>query len=202
MPELDAGELLQQVRRTSIAEWLAVALGVVYIILIMRRQRWGWAAGGASSLILTVLAARAQLPMQALLQFSYVVAAVYGWLKWAPDAQAQRIRVWHWRGHGVAIVVSVLASLLLARLLQQEGYSAWPFLDSIVACLGLFATWLVARVYLENWLYWILIDALSLYLFIAQGLVVTALLFVTYLVIASIGLVSWWRSWRSGTGAA
>lgn len=198
---MDAGELLEQVRRTPAAEWLAVALGVVYIILIMRRQRWGWAAGGASSLILTVLAARAHLPMQALLQFSYVIAAVYGWMKWAPDSAQQRVGVWHWRGHVIAGVVSVLTSLLLARLLKQEGYSAWPFLDSLVACLGLFATWLVARVYIENWLYWILIDALSLYLFIAQGLVVTAMLFAIYLVIATAGFASWWRSWRAGAVA-
>jgi len=202
MPESSAAELLEQIRRTSVAEWLAVALGVVYILLIMRRQRWGWAAGGASSLILTALAARAHLPMQALLQFSYVIAAVYGWWKWAPDAAGQRIGVWHWRGHALACALSVVASLLLARLLMQEGYSAWPFLDSLVACLGLFATWLVARVYLENWLYWILIDALSLYLFIAQGLVVTAMLFALYLVIATAGLASWWRSWRAGTAAS
>lgn len=194
----DAGALLEQVRKTSAAEWLAVALGVAYIILIMRRQRWGWAAGGVSSLILTALAVRAHLPMQALLQFSYVLAAVYGWIKWAPGASAQRIGVWHWRGHLLAIAASLAVSLLLARLLKQEGYSAWPFLDSLVACLGLFATWLVARVYLENWLYWILIDALSLYLFIAQGLVVTAMLFAAYLVIATIGFVSWWRNWRTG----
>jgi nicotinamide mononucleotide transporter len=195
-------ELFEQVRRTSAAEWLAVALGVVYIILIMRRQRWGWVAGGASSLILTMLAARAHLPMQALLQLSYVVAAVYGWMKWAPDAAAQRVGVWHWRGHLLACAVSMIVSLLLARLLMQEGYSAWPFLDSLVACLGLFATWLVARVYLENWLYWILIDAMSLYLFIAQGLVVTAALFVIYLLISIFGLASWWRSWRAGSAAA
>ena len=47
-----AAELIEQVRGTPAAEWLAVVLGVVYIILIMRRQRWGWAAGGSSSLIL------------------------------------------------------------------------------------------------------------------------------------------------------
>jgi nicotinamide mononucleotide transporter len=202
MLEGGATELLGQVRRTPAAEWLAVALGVVYIILIMRRQRWGWVAGGASSLILTVLAARAHLPMQALLQLSYVAAAVYGWMKWAPDAAAQRVGVWHWRGHLLVCAASMIVSLLLARLLMQEGYSAWPFLDSLVACLGLFATWLVARVYLENWLYWILIDAMSLYLFIAQGLVVTAVLFVIYLLIASFGLASWWRSWRAGNAAA
>jgi nicotinamide mononucleotide transporter len=202
MPDVRVDELLEQIRRTPAVEWLAVVLGLIYIVLIMRRQRWGWVAGGASSLILTALAARAHLPMQALLQFSYVIAAVYGWVKWAPDAAGQRIGVWHWRGHLLACTASLIASLLLARLLLREGYSAWPFIDSLVACLGLFATWLVARVYLENWLYWILIDALSLYLFVAQGLVVTAMLFAIYLVIATAGLASWWRSWRAGTVAA
>lgn len=193
-----AEALLAQVRATHPSEWAAVALGVVYVLLIMRRNRWGWLAGGISSSILTVLAVRAHLPMQALLQLSYVLAAVYGWWRWVPDSAQQRIGLWHWRGHGLALVASVLVSLGLARLLAREGYSAWPFLDSLVACLGLFATWLLARVYLENWLYWIAIDSLSVYLFAVQGLTVTALLFVFYLAIAVQGFRSWRSDWRRG----
>ena len=60
----------------------------------------------------------------------------------------------------------------------------------------MFATWLLARVYLENWAYWIIIDAVSIYLFVAQGLVAIAVLFVLYLGIAAAGLVDWWKTWR------
>jgi nicotinamide mononucleotide transporter len=200
--EFSGSALLAQLRATHPAEWVAVALGVVYVLLILRRNRWGWLAGGISSLILTALAVRAHLPMQALLQFSYVVAAVYGWWRWAPDCDSQRIGIWHWRGHLIAISASLLLSLALAQLLAREGYSAWPFLDSLVACLGLFATWLLARVFLENWLYWILIDSLSVYLFAVQGLAVTALLFMFYLAIAVQGFRSWHASWRHSGGAA
>ena len=66
----------------------------------------------------------------------------------------------------------------------------------------MFATWLLARVFLENWLYWILIDSLSVYLFAVQGLVVTALLFLFYLAIAVQGFRSWRAAWRNGGGAA
>ncbi len=191
MPEISVQALLAGVRATSAAEWIAVAAGVVYILLIIRRNRWGWLAGGASSLIFTVLSARSNLPMQALLQGSYVAGAVYGWWSWAPESQAQRISVWTLRGHLLTLAVCVLASLGLARLL--DGKSAFPFVDSLVACAGLFATWLVARVYLENWVYWIVIDAVSIYLFAAQGLIVTAFLFAIYLVMASLGLRSWWQ---------
>lgn len=201
MIDLSARSLLTQLQATSLAEWIAVAMGVVYVLLIMRRNRWGWVAGGISSMILTVLATRAHLPMQAVLQFSYVVAAVYGWWHWAPNAEQQRIGMWRWKGHAIAIVLSIAASLALAQLLAREGYSAWPFLDSLVTCLGLFATWLVARVYLENWIYWIVIDAVSVYLFLSQGLVVTALLFCTYLIIAAVGLRSWWLSFHRAKSA-
>jgi len=201
MVDLSAKALLAQVLATSVAEWVAVAMGVTYVLLIMRRNRWGWLAGGISSLILAVLASRAHLPMQAVLQFSYVLAAVYGWWHWAPAAEQQHIGVWRWKGHAIAVVLSIAASFGLAQLLAREGYSAWPFLDSLVTCLGLFATWLVARVYLENWIYWIVIDAISVCLFVSQGLVVTALLFCAYLVIAAVGLGSWWRSYRRAMSA-
>jgi nicotinamide mononucleotide transporter len=46
-------------------------------------------------------------------------------------------------------------------------------------------------VYLENWLYWIVVDAVSIYLYFAQGLVVSSFLYVTYLVIATIGFFHW-----------
>jgi nicotinamide mononucleotide transporter len=81
----------------------------------------------------------------------------------------------------------------MARLLTGE--SAFPFTDSLVFCIGMFATWLLARVYLENWAYWILIDAVSIYLWVAQGSVAIAALFVVYLSLAVAGLVQWWRSW-------
>jgi nicotinamide mononucleotide transporter len=60
----------------------------------------------------------------------------------------------------------------------------------------MFATWLLARVYLENWAYWIVLDAVSIYLFVAQGLGAVALLFLIYLCIAVAGFVQWLRTWR------
>jgi nicotinamide mononucleotide transporter len=192
---LSATSLLASVRATSAAEWIAVAAGLVYVVLIIRRNRWGWLFGGISSMIFTVLFARASLPMQAVLQASYVVAAVYGWRSWAPQSQPQRISVWTLRGHLLAVTIAVLLSLGLARLLADE--SAFPLLDSLVACAGLIATWMVARVYLENWVYWIAADAVSIYLCVAQGLTVTAGLFAIYLLMAVLGLRSWWLIRRS-----
>lgn len=197
MAEDFATRLVAGVRATHPAEWIAVAAGVVYVLLIMRQQRAGWIFGGLSAAILMVLAARARLPMNALLQASYVIAAFYGWWAWSRGEQQKPIRFWHLRAHAVALLGCVLVSLALARLLAAEGASAFPFSDSLVACCGLVATWMVARVYIENWLYWIAVDTVSAYLFFAQGLVVASLLYVLFLVIAIIGFFNWLAKYRS-----
>lgn len=188
--------LIDGIRGTHPAEWIAVAMGVIYVLLIMRQNRLGWVFGGVSALILMVLAARARLPMNALLQFSYVVASVYGWWMWSRDKQVRPIAFWSVRGHVVALGACLLVSLGLAHLLAREGASAFPFTDSLVTCAGLLATWMVARVYIENWLYWIVVDAVSIYLFFSQGLVVSSLLFVLYLFIATFGFFNWLAKYR------
>lgn len=188
--------MMDGIRATHPAEWLAVLAGVIYILLIMVRRRSGWIFGGISSLVLMVLAARAQLPMNALLQFTYVVAAVYGWWRWSGADDDRPISTWHWRGHALALAGCVVASFALAQLPAMAASSAFPFTDSLVACAGLVATWLVARVSLENWLYWIAVDLVSIYLYFSQGLVVASLLYVLYLGIATVGFFHWRARWR------
>lgn len=200
MPEDFTSRLIEGIRNTHPAEWIAVATGVIYVILIMRQRRLGWVFGGISAAILMVLAARARLPMNALLQASYVIAAVYGWWSWSRNQETAPIAFWHLRGHLIALSLCLLLSLGLAQLLAMEGTSAFPFTDSLVACAGLVATWMVARVYIENWLYWIVVDTVSIYLFFSQGLVVASLLYVLFLVIATVGFFNWLAKFRRQAG--
>ncbi|MEP7313197.1 MAG: nicotinamide mononucleotide transporter family protein, partial [Pseudomonadota bacterium] len=73
---------------------------------------------------------------------------------------------------------------------------------SATTVLSLLATWLVARMNLANWLYWIGIDAVLVFLFAVQGLVFTAALFALYLVLAAAGYFSWRRKYRAQTSQA
>lgn len=196
MAEDLAGRFLDGIRTTHPAEWIAVAAGVIYVLLIMRRQRIGWVFGGLSAAILMVLAARAQLPMNALLQATYVIASFYGWWAWSRPGPERPIAFWRGGGHLLLLGGCVLVSLALAKLPAMQGSSAFPFTDSLVACAGLAATWMVARVYIENWLYWIVVDTVSIYLFFSQGLVVASLLYVLFLVIATVGFFNWLGKYR------
>jgi nicotinamide mononucleotide transporter len=189
------GRFWNDLQSTSPVEVLAVVLGVVYIVLIVRRQRVGWVAGAASSLIYVFIAARARLPMQSALQAYYVAMSVYGWWSWTRNRSEEQGRIdsrslrWHlW-----AVAIIVVASAACAQLLARETHAAWPLLDSLTTMMSLLATWMVARSVLQNWLYWMVADLVMVFLFVQQGHPFTSLLFAIYFVIAAFG----YRKWHS-----
>jgi nicotinamide mononucleotide transporter len=183
---------------TSPLEAIAVLLSLIYVVLAVPRSRWCWVAGGVGSLIYVWLFARARLPMQSLLQVWYVGVAVFGFLRWSHDATT-RVSLLPWRGHVAGIAASLLVAEAIAHFLAAETQAAWPNLDASTMMLSLFASWLTARAKLENWLYWIVVDAVLVWLYAAQGLVFTAFLFLIYLVVAAVGFLEWLKIYRSQT---
>lgn len=191
---------LADLRDTSVPEALAVVLGLAYSVLAVRRNRLCWIAGGTSSAILVYLFARQHLPMQSVLQVYYVGMSVYGFWHWTTqrDAAGERpVSTWAPWKHGVAWLAILGLSALSARWLAQETQAAWPFVDSAVAWASVLATWFVARVKIENWLYWIATDIVLVFLSVQQGLAFVALLYLGFACIAAVGFVTWLRALRN-----
>jgi nicotinamide mononucleotide transporter len=197
-------QLQAAVRAISFSEAVSVLLGLAYLLLAVRRNRWCWVAGGVSSAILGYLSVRARLPMQAALQLYYVVMSVYGFVHWSrANAESDRaVTTWPLSHHLAACAAIIAASVLSAHWLARETQAAWPYLDSLTTWASLFTTWLVARVKLENWAYWVIVDAALVFLFAAQALYFVALLNALYVVIAIVGFNSWLKSYRSSRVAA
>jgi nicotinamide mononucleotide transporter len=200
MPESLMTRLWAGLLATSPPEALAVLSGLVYVVLAVRLSRWCWVAGGLSALIYIWLFAHARLPMQSLLQVWYVGVAVFGFFRWSHEGTT-RVSLLSWRGHAAGIVASLLLAGAIAHFLAAETQAAWPHLDASTTMFSLFATWLTARAKLENWLYWIAVDAVQAWLYAAQGLVFTAFLFLVYLVIASAGFIEWLKTYQRQAAA-
>jgi nicotinamide mononucleotide transporter len=178
---------------------LALATGVAYAVLAARRNRLCWIAGAVSSMCAAVLSGVNKLPMQAALQVFYVGMSVYGWWSWSRSSSNGELTVgvWPLRWHVVAGLLLVAASLLSAYLLMPSDVAAWPMLDSLTTWFSLLATWLAARARLENWLYWIVINGVMVYLFYAQEVWGMAVLSVLLMGIAVSGFVAWRRRYRA-----
>jgi nicotinamide mononucleotide transporter len=183
---------------TSGLERVSVGLGIAYSLLAVRRSRWCWVCGGLSSVILVYLSARARLPMQAGLQVFYVAMSFYGFRRWVRHEKeaGPQVTTWPLRAHFVAWIGILALSVISSRWLAAETGAAWPFFDSVTTWASLLATWLVVRMKLENWLYWIAIDVVLAYLFGVQKLFFIALMFAAYLCISVAGFLVWLKRYR------
>jgi nicotinamide mononucleotide transporter len=180
-------------------EILAMVAGVGYAVLAARRNRLCWTAGAVSSACAAIVAGLKALPMQSALQVFFVGMSVYGWKSWTRSSAEGELPVGLWPGSwhiGAALALMGL-TFVSARLLASETSAAWPLLDSLTTWFSLFATWLAARAKLENWLYWIAIDAVLVYLFYVQDLPFLALLNVLFIGIAAAGFVAWRRRFKA-----
>ena len=98
--------------------------------------------------------------------------------------------------HAVALTVVAVLSGGSGFLLERYSDAAYPYVDSATTWAAIWTTFLVARKVLENWWYWLVIDAVSVAIYWSRDLPLTALLFVVYLVMIPFGLWSWTRSYR------
>jgi len=198
-----ATALLDAARAMPVWEAVAVTLGVAYLLLAVRESLWCWYAAFVSTGIFLVLYWRVDLPMQSALQVYYLIMAVYGWRQWQRGGAGHAplaISRWYTRQHLAALAAVLLASAASGALLQHYTDAALPYLDSFTTWGSVLATWMVARKILENWLYWLVIDSVSIYLYLDRALYLTAGLFALYLVIVLFGYRRWLLHYQATSG--
>jgi nicotinamide mononucleotide transporter len=186
----------------STLQWLevaAVALAVLYLLLAIRQNIWCWAAAAVSTALYLYIMYRAGLYMESALQVFYLAMAAYGWYEWRYGGAGHsglKVTTWPWRRHLAAIGGVALLMAVSGLLLSRYTAAALPFADSFTTWGAVVATWMVARKILENWLYWFVIDAVSIGLYLDRELYFTAALFAVYLVMIVFGYRAWRASMR------
>ena len=191
--------LRQQAGLMSALEIVAVVLAVLYLLLAIRQNIWCWFCAAVSTAIFIYLFVDVALYMEAALNVFYFAMAIYGWYKWRGKAEAPELPVCIWaiRTHMLAIAVIVLITLLSGYILDTHTDAAFPYVDSATSWGAVWATFLVARKVLENWWYWLVIDATMVYVFWVKELELTAVLYLLYISLIPIGLIAWTRSYRA-----
>lgn len=191
--------MTQALQGMSAWEIAAALLGVAYILLAAKESQWCWLFALLSTLIYTVLFWEGQLPMQALLNFYYMGMAVYGfWLWQKVGAQTSTLNIsrWRWGQHLAFVAVGIAMSSLVTLYLQKTGQSQSPILDAFTTVFSVMNTWLIAKKVLENWLYWVVIDAAATLLYFQTGYFATMLLFVLNTLMAIAGYVAWVKLYK------
>ena len=191
--------IAHQLLQNSLLELAAVIFAVAYLVLAVRENSLCWYAAGISTLIFLFIFWDVKLYMESGLQIYYLAMAFYGWYQWrGANRETAKLRVSKWRAKQHVIALALIATLtfISGSLLNSGTDANLPYLDSFTTWASVVTTFMVTRKILENWFYWLVIDSVSIYLYLDRELYFTSLLFAIYIVIIFFGWFAWNRSYR------
>jgi nicotinamide mononucleotide transporter len=180
----------------GLTETFGFVTGAACVYLVVVENIWNFPIGIANNIFLLILFGGARLDGNAGLQIVYIVLGIHGWHCWLYGGENRTaLRVEHAPRRTLAVLgaLVVVGTLGLTLAVRSAGGSA-PALDSFTTVLSLAAQYLLNRKAVENWYLWITVDVVSIYLFVAQGLHLTAVLYFVFLCLCVAGLRSWLRS--------
>jgi nicotinamide mononucleotide transporter len=183
-------------------EYVAVILSLAYVLLAVKESQWCWPAAFISTFIYMVMYWNGALLMESALNVYYMIMAVVGWRMWQQGQLnvAAPIVSWTISRHLMIIGITTLISIAMGYVMDNYTHADLAYLDSFTTCFAVMTTYLVAKKVLENWLYWIIIDAASMYLYFVKGYYPTFVLFIFYTFMACWGYKRWYEEHEQRNG--
>ena len=191
-------ELLDALNLMSLWEITAALLGVAYVILAAKESLWTWIFGFASTLIYTIIFWEGALFSSSLLNFYYMLMAVYGFYSWRKGQENEELKIssYTFSKNLKFITIGLIFSILIGYLSTTYTDAKLAYLDSFVLVFSVIATWMLTQKILENWLYWLIIDSVAIVLCFKMNYLVTVMLFVVYIILGIYAYTTWRREFN------
>ncbi|HEX8410686.1 MAG TPA: nicotinamide riboside transporter PnuC [Thermoanaerobaculia bacterium] len=183
-----------------LANWFELVAAVVTafsIWLATRENIWYYPTGVVALVMYTWLFFGAKLYAESLLQLICLVLMLYGWYEWLhggterTELPVTRTPRWAWI---VGVASGLAGSAIVIALQLRFTDNPSPYVDSSLMVWSLVAQWMTARKWLENWLLWVVVNTVSVPLYVTRELWITAVLYVGLWILAIVGYVQWRRS--------
>ena len=149
-------------------ETLAVSFSIAYVIFAAFEKKVCWWFGLAGSLIYILIFYDVNLYMESLLSVYYAFMAVCGLFVWGKSENKNHKRPiikLDMRTHFLILLLIITLTAISGYILTRASDAHMPYLDSFTTWSSVIATILVVRKVLENWIYWISIDTISIYIY-------------------------------------
>lgn len=177
-------------------ETIAALLGLIGIYLQIKQNPWYWFSALIMVLMYILVFYQAGFYADMSFQFYYLIVSIYGWIHWIKSrgkSNSESLIVYklsksQWL---IALLASTAFFVIIYLILDKFTDSQVAAGDAFTTSLSITATWLLARKILENWLFWIVVDAVSTGLYIYKGLYPSAILFTVLTVLAVVGYIKW-----------
>jgi nicotinamide mononucleotide transporter len=182
---------------TTRLELLSFVLSVITVVLNIRQNHWAWLFAILSSGAYAIVFFGAKLYGDMMLQYVFITVSLWGWYQWRHGGDLHgELRVSRLSQRGILWCAAGWLGAFAALALFLKNYTDTdvPFIDGFLTAGSLIGQLLLSRKKLENWHVWIVVDVLYVGLYCFKGLILTAVLYAVFIVLAAIGLRTWKRA--------
>lgn len=179
-------------------ELTGALLGLGSIILQIRRKASYWPVVILMVLLYIWVYFDAKFYAYMSFQFYYLAVSIYGWYYWLRHKNtgnstggATDIARLNKRSFLILLIITLALFVIFYFVLRWLTDSDIPLGDSFTTAVSCVATWLLAKKYIGNWLFWIVSDVVSTGLYLHKELYPTAILYGSFLVLAVVGYMKW-----------
>jgi nicotinamide mononucleotide transporter len=180
-------------------EVLGVITSLIYLFFSVRQSILLWPFGFLSSALFIYIFYINRFYADMSLQGYYLLISIYGWYHWARGTHkndSDKLPVTRIRSVTAISLFIIFIGLWIsiAIILIHFTNSNVPWGDAFTAAGSIVATWMLARKILEHWIIWIIVDSVSVGLYLFKDMYPTVILYFVYAVIAVYGFFAWKRN--------
>jgi nicotinamide mononucleotide transporter len=182
----------------SLLEILGFFTGIAGVYLTIKRSPFCWPISALNVMLYGVIFYDAKLYADMGLQGVFLFFSVYGWYAWTkgsenylPDSSPLQVKQSTIKELSFGILITIPIAVILGYMLKNQTNADFPYIDSMLASLSIFAQILQTRKRLENWYIWILVDTVYILIYVSKDLYLSALLYAVFLALAMQGVIEW-----------
>ncbi len=178
-------------------EIFGTIFGFLAVYLTIKENIWCWLFGLIQVIIFSYIFYTSKLYSDMILHIIYIFLQIYGWYSWKYGGANQsqlhitlisKVTVW--------IALTILGTLSLGYIMQAKTDASYPYPDAFTTIASLIAQYLMIKKKLGSWLFWIVVDIVAIGIYWYKGLYFTTLLYVAFLIMATIGYFEWKKAYK------
>ena len=176
-------------------EITAVVFGFLSVWYAKKNHIWVFPTGLISTSIFVCLLWKWALLGDTMINAYYFAMSVYGWYVWTrkTNDQATPISQTNTKEKRTSFVIFIITLVFVYIVYQSAGkWTSWTaYVDTVTTAIFFVGMWLMARRKIENWIFWIVGDIISVPLYFHKGLTFTSLQYLIFTIIAIYGFLAW-----------
>ena len=188
----------------SYIELIGTVFGLLAVYWASRENIWTWPASLINVAAFFVLFYQINLYADMFLQIYFFVVSIYGWYNWLSPKSREvaqlpisRMKSSQIRNYTFLLIIGTIGIGYLMSHIHEIAPSAFPepaafpYPDAFTTTASILAMVLLSQKKIENWLLWIAVDIVAVYLYYLKDILFVSVEYVIFLIICIFGYINW-----------